>query len=48
MGALVGTARTGLGAALVSGGLIKQGTDYARCVDTTLAIAAVADDPPSM
>ncbi len=34
--------------ALISGGLIKQGTDYDRCVDTTLAVAAVADDPPSM
>jgi NitT/TauT family transport system substrate-binding protein len=34
--------------ALISGGLIRSGMDYARCVDTTLAAAAIADDPPAL
>jgi NitT/TauT family transport system substrate-binding protein len=34
--------------ALVTGGLIKKGDDYARCVDTSFAVAAVAANPPSM
>ena len=34
--------------ALVTGGLLRAGDDYARCVDTSLAVAAIAADPPSM
>jgi NitT/TauT family transport system substrate-binding protein len=34
--------------ALLSGGLLKHGTEYEKCVDTSLAVAAIADDPASM
>ena len=37
-----------LKAALVSGGLIRRGIDYADCVDGSLAAAAIADDPPTL
>ena len=32
----------------ISGGLIERGADYEDCVDTSLASAAIAADPPSM
>lgn len=34
--------------ALVTGGLIRKGDDYAVCVDPSMAVAAIAADPPSM
>ncbi|MEJ0068021.1 MAG: ABC transporter substrate-binding protein [Pseudomonadota bacterium] len=34
--------------AVVSGGLVRQGIDYARGVDPTFAEQAVADNPPSL
>jgi NitT/TauT family transport system substrate-binding protein len=37
-----------LTAALVSGGLIRRGLDYASGVETTFAAQAVADDPPAL
>ncbi|MDP6708108.1 MAG: ABC transporter substrate-binding protein [Alphaproteobacteria bacterium] len=37
-----------LKAACLSGGLIARGTDYEACVDTGLAEAAIATDPPAM
>ena len=35
-------------AAMHSGGLIGKTTRYERCVDTTIADAVIAEDPPSM
>jgi len=34
--------------ALLSGGLIRHGTDFARCVDNSLAEQAIAADPPTL
>jgi hypothetical protein len=34
--------------ALLSGGLLQRGTDFARCVDNSLAEQAIADDPPTL
>ena len=37
-----------LKAAMLSSGMIRRGTDYARCVETGLAAKAVADNPPAL
>ncbi len=34
--------------AMLSGGMIKRGTDYTQCVEPSFAAAAVADDPPTL
>jgi NitT/TauT family transport system substrate-binding protein len=34
--------------ALLSGGLLQRGTEFARCVDNSLAEQAIADDPPTL
>jgi NitT/TauT family transport system substrate-binding protein len=34
--------------ALLSGGLLQRGTEFAGCVDNSLAEQAIADDPPTL